>query len=122
MLVWPKRCKLAHAFLWESSYKRLKLAQLLGQRGVLLLTWRSDSMPRKAPQTVGALIVQSCRRSICSSYDSSTPLPSAALVSATVTWQARSVPVASQNVLSSLPRARRVLGWPKRCKLAHAFL
>ena len=34
----PKRCKLAHAFLWECSYKRLKTAQLLGQLGVSL-TW-----------------------------------------------------------------------------------
>ena len=25
---WPKRCELAHAFLWEHSYKRLKLGQL----------------------------------------------------------------------------------------------
>jgi hypothetical protein len=33
---WPNRCKLAHAFLWEYSYKRLKLAQLLGQLGVFL--------------------------------------------------------------------------------------
>jgi hypothetical protein len=33
---WPKRCKLAHAFLWECSDKRLKLAQLLGQPGVSL--------------------------------------------------------------------------------------
>jgi hypothetical protein len=33
---WPKRWKLAHAFLWEYSDKRLKLAQLLGQLGVFL--------------------------------------------------------------------------------------
>ena len=32
---WP-RCKLAHALLWEYSYKRLELAQLLGQLGVFL--------------------------------------------------------------------------------------
>jgi hypothetical protein len=31
-----KRCKLAHAFRWEYSYRRLKLAQLLGQLGVFL--------------------------------------------------------------------------------------
>ena len=31
VLGWPERCKLAHAFLWEYSYKKLKLAQLLGQ-------------------------------------------------------------------------------------------
>ena len=26
-LGWPKRSKLAHAFMWEYSYKRLKLAR-----------------------------------------------------------------------------------------------
>ena len=36
MLDWPERYKLAHAFLWENSYKRLKLAQLLGQLGLFL--------------------------------------------------------------------------------------
>ena len=35
MLGRPKRCKLAHAFPCEDSYKRLELAQLLGQ-----LTWQ----------------------------------------------------------------------------------
>ena len=35
-LGWPKRCKLAHAFLWEYSYKIYKLAQLLSQLGVFL--------------------------------------------------------------------------------------
>jgi hypothetical protein len=38
MLGWPEICKLAHAFLWEYSYKRLKLAQRLGQLDVFL-TW-----------------------------------------------------------------------------------
>ena len=33
---WPKRCKLARAFLRKQSYKRLKLAQLLGRLGVFL--------------------------------------------------------------------------------------
>ena len=36
----PKRCKLAHAFRWEYSYKKLKLAQLLGQHGVFLTVAR----------------------------------------------------------------------------------
>jgi hypothetical protein len=37
VLDWPNRSKLAHAFLCEYSYKRLKkLAQLLGQLGVFL--------------------------------------------------------------------------------------
>jgi hypothetical protein len=31
VLGWPKRYQLAHAFLWEYSYKRLRLAQLLSQ-------------------------------------------------------------------------------------------
>ena len=34
VLGWPKRWKLARAFLWEYSCKRLQLAQLLGQLGV----------------------------------------------------------------------------------------
>jgi hypothetical protein len=38
VLGWPKLCKLAHAFPWEYSYKRLKLAQLLGQLSVFLTT------------------------------------------------------------------------------------
>ena len=32
----PKSCELAHAFLWEYSQRRLKLAQLLGQLAVFL--------------------------------------------------------------------------------------
>jgi hypothetical protein len=32
VLGWPKRCELAHAFLREYSYEKLKLVQLLGQR------------------------------------------------------------------------------------------
>ena len=36
MLGWPKISKLVHVFLWEHSYKRLKLAQLLGQLSIFL--------------------------------------------------------------------------------------
>ena len=43
MLGWPKRCKLAHAFLWEYSCKRLKLAQLLGQLGVFLTRYAASA-------------------------------------------------------------------------------
>ena len=64
MLGWPKRCKLAHAFLWENSCKRLKLAQVLGRHGIFL-TWAlqpsenaltprwciSGTMPRVTPGT-----------------------------------------------------------------------
>ena len=35
VLAWPKRRKLAHAFLREFSHKRLELAQLPGQLGAL---------------------------------------------------------------------------------------
>ena len=35
-LGWPKRFKLAHAFLWEYNCKRLELAQIPGQLGVFL--------------------------------------------------------------------------------------
>ena len=41
---WPARCKLAQAFLWEYSYKRPMLAQLLGQLGVFL-TLRTRPRP-----------------------------------------------------------------------------
>jgi hypothetical protein len=44
VLGWPKICKLAHVFLWECSYKRLKLAQLLGQRGVFLTSWTGTAI------------------------------------------------------------------------------
>jgi hypothetical protein len=40
VLRWPGRCQLAHAFRWEYSYKRLRLAQLLGRHGVLLTCTR----------------------------------------------------------------------------------
>jgi hypothetical protein len=36
VLGWAKIYKLAHAFVWEYSYKRLKFAQLLGQLGIFL--------------------------------------------------------------------------------------
>jgi hypothetical protein len=40
VLGWPRRCELAHAFLWEYSRRRLRLAQFLGQPGVSLTNWR----------------------------------------------------------------------------------
>ena len=39
-----QRYKLAHAFLWEYSYKRLKLAQLLGQLGFSLAQGPTTSL------------------------------------------------------------------------------
>ena len=52
MLGWPKRCKLAHAFLWEYRCKRLKLAQLLGQLGVFL-TLVDATIHRQHPSLEG---------------------------------------------------------------------
>jgi hypothetical protein len=48
VLGWPRRCKLAHAFLWEYSYKRLKLAQLLANRwrlSHLIDEWADEPEP-----------------------------------------------------------------------------
>jgi hypothetical protein len=39
-----QRCKLTDAFLWEYSYERLKLAQLLGQHGVFLTGVRESDL------------------------------------------------------------------------------
>jgi hypothetical protein len=50
VLGWPKKCKLAHACLCEYSYKRLKLAQLRGQRGVCLTLGLRASLHRTAQQ------------------------------------------------------------------------
>jgi hypothetical protein len=53
VLDWPRRCKLAHAFQWEYSHKRLKLGQLLGQLGVFL-TWAAPPCAsRRAPARGG---------------------------------------------------------------------
>jgi hypothetical protein len=57
---WPKRCELAHAFLWGYNDKRLELAQLLGQLGVFLtqnsqvtqVTARRRPPPRSNPNTI----------------------------------------------------------------------
>ena len=57
LLGWPKRCKLAHAFLWEHSYKRLKLAQLLGQLGVLLAPATAHRPLRPHPKASAAALL-----------------------------------------------------------------
>ena len=50
MLGWPNRCKLTlHAFLWEFSYKGLKLAQLLGHFGAFLARQTGRAEPRRPP-------------------------------------------------------------------------
>ena len=50
VLGWPKRWKLARTFLWEYSYIRLKLAQLLDQLGVFLTQGRRCHLDVKWPQ------------------------------------------------------------------------
>jgi hypothetical protein len=57
VLGWPKQCKFAHAFLREYSDKGLKLAQLLGQRGVLLTLAASTpfKLSSRARQRVGGI-------------------------------------------------------------------
>jgi hypothetical protein len=66
VLVWPKRCKLAHAFLWEYSDKGLKLAQLLGQLGVFL-TWMPtvNSNSTGSVGSAAALAASSSQSSAC---------------------------------------------------------
>ena len=39
-------CDRAHAFLWGHSYKKLKLAQLLGRLGVFFTWYEMIVMPR----------------------------------------------------------------------------
>ena len=52
---WPKRYKPAHAFRWEYSYKRLKLAQLLGQLGALLTLAQAEAQAARARAADGAV-------------------------------------------------------------------
>ena len=52
--------QLAHAFLWKHSYKGLKLAQLLGQLGVLLtLVTAVQPSGKRAGKATAAPPVQS---------------------------------------------------------------
>ena len=65
----PKICELARAILWEYSYKRLKLAQFLGQLGVFLtyLVWRSQRLRQdwqRGPETHSKLIEPFPRREL----------------------------------------------------------
>jgi hypothetical protein len=63
MLGWPKRYRLACAFLWEYSNKGLKLAQRLGHRGVFP-TWRATSSSIAATASASSLSLRSA--SACS--------------------------------------------------------
>jgi hypothetical protein len=51
----PRRRKLAHAFLWEYIYKRLKLAQLLGRHGVSL-TLRAERAGLSEARRIGVVV------------------------------------------------------------------
>ena len=109
---WPKWCKLAQTCLWEYSYKRLRLAQLLGQLGRFF----------------------SLRTRVTLGFDTRRSQPTA---SWNVSWSG-SWPEARFDTWEGRPaaphrgrarrrpgvgrRARRVSGWPKRCKLARASL
>ena len=98
MLGWPKKYKLAHAFLWEYSDKRVKLAQLLGQLGVFL-TWALVS----STWSVNFFITgtSACRTSPVSVLDSA-PL-------STTTPQSRSTVIARRTDASQLTHAARPL-------------
>jgi hypothetical protein len=54
---WPKRCRLARAFRWEYGHQRLKLAQLLGQRGVCLAWLQKRDAGSPSLMHVGQLSV-----------------------------------------------------------------
>jgi hypothetical protein len=58
-LGWPRRCKLAHAFLWEYSDERLNLAQFLGRLGVFLTLVRNAQTRPSCPgfQAARALLL-----------------------------------------------------------------
>jgi hypothetical protein len=57
----PKIRTLAHVFLWECGYKRLKLAQLLGQLGAIL-TWVSIFASHRAPHAPSPGTLSVCSR------------------------------------------------------------
>jgi hypothetical protein len=73
LLGWPKICKLAHAFRWEHSCKRLKLAQLLGQLWIVLTT-----TGRSSPADRADLHLQSASQPDCvagNAHEGRTPGP-----------------------------------------------
>jgi hypothetical protein len=53
VLGWPNRCKLARAFPWDYSYKRLTLAQLLGRHRAFLTCSRPSARRRKSGPALG---------------------------------------------------------------------
>jgi hypothetical protein len=72
VLGWPESCKVARAFLWEYSYKRLELAQCLGQLGVILTCCLQSarSHDRSAPRLAAGAAVTLTRAPVYSSRDS----------------------------------------------------
>ena len=70
----PKRCKLAHLFRWDYSYKRLKLAQLLSQLGVFLTA--AAAFAFAFASAAAAAAAPSFAAPSCSSASSSSSSPS----------------------------------------------
>ena len=79
MLGWPKRCKLSHAFLWECSYKKLKLAQLLGQPGGFL-TWVQPASLESRPWLASRAVHVRLRSATAATPSAATQLPISVLV------------------------------------------
>ena len=105
-LGWPRRCKLAHAFLWEYSYKRLKLAQLLGQLGVSLTCCGGAEYTRRSSDSVG----RSATRDLATSIE---PLTSSSPSESSESYQSRprdgrvSAPGLKAKPWSGSPKRRR---------------
>ena len=115
-LGWPKRCKLAHAFLWEFSWKRLKLAQLLGQLGGFLACMIRDLKPERNWPDVNLWSGSRSRRNFCSwsSVDLPTPnvWPASAAQyapSSTASVSSPSISVASEAVACVDIRGRSII-------------
>ena len=138
---WPKRCKLAHAFMWEYSYKRLKLAQLLGRLGVVLTCTPTPMVSPMFivacthPQGTNSTSPVCCRhptglRSTGSvgrislsqwlKLTSGSGMSAVSILLGSYRNQAFDPAVKYSHDCPVI--ARMVLGWPKRCKLVHAFL
>jgi hypothetical protein len=142
VLGWPGRRKLARAFLWECSYGRLKLAQLRGRHGVSL-TWPVSVRPASSSSS------DSSSRASAASPARAIPTPKNVSWEVSIgiysskfflgakhrsCWvgnaRGEPHPPGSKRAYSrGMPSAagepagaREVSGWPKRCKLAHAFL
>jgi hypothetical protein len=132
VLGWPRRRRLAHAILQEYSSKRLELAQLLCQLGVFL----TCQVPRRLRQTLPhayrfGLPARAGNRRFwrLSALRTHTKVQyKTDLHRETLRALDRVGPDSigrrpSKKPSGRLPgtAARKALGWPRRCELAHAF-